>query len=548
MTTQQTSEDMFGKQKTEGENLYDNLNSPTFDDSMGGGNDSTPIVDQDPAERERQVNEWKDELIKVESEIVTLKQVLGAKVRYAAELKRKIGITPFQEFRQDLSEGIKSIKESDTYQKTNDRFHQINDKITHTTAYQKTSAVMKTATEKTTSAMSAVGGVMTRKMGDLRNSQTFKSVEEKVEHAYANVKAKVKGSKSEGNFEDALREETAAGNNGGNTPTESPSQPLPEEKIPLSLYELNFMTSERKRGFYKLTVSVSPSKADNRFIGTSGAEVEVKVTSQVKIENVDIGIADKDQSSSARTTKLQHPNKAANVLEADYHQKIIMKFQLKDKTTSQLLTAHQTFVKLTNEKSKKEIIFVAEADSQMTNKFDLDIGASAKDFGYSSGKYTVELIVGDAVIENPFSWVVADVNLKFSDDGADVKEQVDQYKKKKDIEHVFREPEKTPPVVLSTTFTVLVILPILVLVAIWLKLGVNVSQFPMSLSAIGFHICLGLIFGLYYCYWTHLNMFQTLRFLGILSVPTFIFGNRLLSGIAAKRQGQKNKQATSFKW
>jgi hypothetical protein len=35
-----------------------------------------------------------------------------------------------------------------------------------------------------------------------------------------------------------------------------------------------------------------------------------------------------------------------------------------------------------------------------------DVGASAKDFGFQSGKYSMELIVGDAVIENPFSWTL----------------------------------------------------------------------------------------------------------------------------------------------
>jgi hypothetical protein len=33
-----------------------------------------------------------------------------------------------------------------------------------------------------------------------------------------------------------------------------------------------------------------------------------------------------------------------------------------------------------------------------------DIGGNAKEFGHLSGKYNMELIVGDAVIENPFSW------------------------------------------------------------------------------------------------------------------------------------------------
>lgn len=50
----------------------------------------------------------------VEGEISTLRQVLGSKVRYASELKRLIGITPFQELKHDFSEGIKSIQQSDT--------------------------------------------------------------------------------------------------------------------------------------------------------------------------------------------------------------------------------------------------------------------------------------------------------------------------------------------------------------------------------------------------------------------------------------------------
>ena len=35
-----------------------------------------------------------------------------------------------------------------------------------------------------------------------------------------------------------------------------------------------------------------------------------------------------------------------------------------------------------------------------------DVGAKAKEFGYLSGKYTIDLIVGDAVIENPIVWTI----------------------------------------------------------------------------------------------------------------------------------------------
>ncbi|CAG5124850.1 unnamed protein product [Candidula unifasciata] len=302
-----------------------------------------------------------------------------------------------------------------------------------------------------------------------------------------------------------------------------------------SLFELNFLEAKPAKGFYKLTINVVPKKADPKLIGITGAEVEVKVTTKVSVENVEIGVADKDQATAAKTTRLVYPNKATNVLEADHHQKIVMKFQLKDKTTGQLLTAHQTFIRLTNLNTKEEIIFITEADTTLTNKFDLDVGASSKEFDSLSGKYSMELIVGDAVIENPFSWHLTDVSLTFPEGGETKPDKQSQYAKKPEIKHKFNEPEKRPPATVSLAFTGLVLLPLLILLILWIRIGVNVSNFPLSLSAVGFHVCLGAIFALYYCYWVQLNMFQTLRWLGIIAIPTFIFGNRLLSALASKR-------------
>jgi hypothetical protein len=59
---------------------------------------------------------------------------------------------------------------------------------------------------------------------------------------------------------------------------------------------------------------------------------------------------------------------------------------------------------------------VAEADTNLLYKFDLDVNAKAKEFGSRSGKYGVHLIIGDSVIGNSVSWHLADLNLKFSGD------------------------------------------------------------------------------------------------------------------------------------
>lgn len=52
------------------------------------------------------------ELARVEEEITTLRTVLQSKVRHASELKRKLGITVWKEMTDDVSQSLKSVKES----------------------------------------------------------------------------------------------------------------------------------------------------------------------------------------------------------------------------------------------------------------------------------------------------------------------------------------------------------------------------------------------------------------------------------------------------
>jgi len=63
------------------------------------------------------------------------------------------------------------------------------------------------------------------------------------------------------------------------------------------------------------------------------------------------------------------PNKAQ--LEVDYHQRLTTRFSLKDANGGKALTAHQTFVRLMNVKTKQEVIYVAEEDTPGTYRFDL---------------------------------------------------------------------------------------------------------------------------------------------------------------------------------
>jgi len=65
------------------------------------------------------------------------------------------------------------------------------------------------------------------------------------------------------------------------------------------------------------------------------------------------------------------------------------------------------------------------------------VGAKEKEFGSLSGVYEMSLLVGDAVVENPIEWVVADIDLTFSSLGSP-QDADSQYKPKPIIDHMFR--------------------------------------------------------------------------------------------------------------
>uniref|UniRef100_A0A4W5RS60 Tpd52 like 2b n=1 Tax=Hucho hucho TaxID=62062 RepID=A0A4W5RS60_9TELE len=150
-----------------------NLNSPNKGLGPAGGVDSLTGVSVEggamgvaavntlpPGLTEEEAEELYSELAKVEEEINTLRQVLVAKEKHSAELKRKLGLSPLNELKQNITKGWQDVQTSN--------------------AYKKTSETLSVAGQKTTAAFSTMGTVLSRKLGDMRNSPTFKSFEDKV--------------------------------------------------------------------------------------------------------------------------------------------------------------------------------------------------------------------------------------------------------------------------------------------------------------------------------------------------------------------------------
>ncbi|XP_044520245.1 dolichyl-diphosphooligosaccharide--protein glycosyltransferase subunit 2 isoform X1 [Gracilinanus agilis] len=297
-------------------------------------------------------------------------------------------------------------------------------------------------------------------------------------------------------------------------------------------FDLNFMNAKPASGYYDFSINI---EGDSRYIANV-VELKVKVSTEVGITNVDLSTVDKDQSIAPKTTRVTYPAKGKGSFTVDSHQNFALSFQLVDVNTGAELTPHQTFVRLHNQKTGQEVVFVAEPDSKNVYKFELDTSERKSEFDSASGTYTLYLIIGDATLENPILWNVADVVIKFpEEDAPSTILSKNLFTPKQEIQHLFREPEKRPPTVVSNTFTALILSPLLLLFILWIRLGANISNFTFAPSTIIFHLGHAAMLGLMYVYWTQLNMFQTLKYLAILGSITFLAGNRMLAYKAVKR-------------
>ncbi|XP_073193314.1 tumor protein D53 isoform X4 [Lepidochelys kempii] len=177
--------------------------------------DFTSIISEEEKE------ELKIELAKLEDEISTLRQVLAAKEKHLAEIKQKLGINLMNELKQNFSKSWHDMQTTSAYQEYLPSFQECGEAQF---SYKKTHKTLSHAGQKATAAISNVGTAISKKFGDMRNSPTFKSFEEKVETTITSLKTKVGGtSHSGGSFEEVLSSTAHASTRGSITGT-----PLPE--------------------------------------------------------------------------------------------------------------------------------------------------------------------------------------------------------------------------------------------------------------------------------------------------------------------------------
>jgi len=149
-----------------------------------------PNLSEEEIEKQKRMEEYKEELVKIQEDIATLRLVLNDKVKRENELKTLMGVSFVDEIKQDFAESLNSIKSTTAFQKAAQTFTDIGASVAQNDAYQKTSAGLKSATQKITPSFSSIGTSMKSGLGNFRNSTMFKSFETGISSTFSTNKMK----------------------------------------------------------------------------------------------------------------------------------------------------------------------------------------------------------------------------------------------------------------------------------------------------------------------------------------------------------------------
>ncbi|KAH8941761.1 hypothetical protein BDL97_14G061800 [Sphagnum fallax] len=311
-------------------------------------------------------------------------------------------------------------------------------------------------------------------------------------------------------------------------------------------YGFDFLSAISGLGKYKLRLEVKPKEHSSY---TSGGLVtsSVTVVSAITVSNVQLAVLDSDSGIPDFSAVLDFEKQEKTLLSANHLQKLRLSFELTSPSGSSF-KPQQVFLKLVHETHVEHLYLVKSSGKGF--ELTLDFLGLVEKLQYLSGTYSVVLIVGDETMENSFVWTLAslDLDLPEAPEGTALPPTVPvevnaRFAPKPEIAHIFRQPEKRPPTLLSNVFLGLTLLPLIGFFVGLRYLGANIKLFPTTglqgVAAFSFHGAIASILLLYFLFWLKLDLFTTLKVLGFLALLTLLPGHSILSYLADLSTKQK---------
>ncbi|XP_011028828.1 PREDICTED: dolichyl-diphosphooligosaccharide--protein glycosyltransferase subunit 2-like isoform X1 [Populus euphratica] len=309
-----------------------------------------------------------------------------------------------------------------------------------------------------------------------------------------------------------------------------------------AVYALDILPKSIDVGKYTFVFEMVLHDPDHLNLYATGGQTRIPifVTGVVKVDSAEISVLDSDLGST-ETKKIDLAGENTVSLSANHLQKLRLSFQLST-PHGHAFKPHQAILKLTHETKVEHSFVVGSSGKQF--EINLDFLGLVEKFFYLSGKYNVQLTVGDAVMENSFLKAIGHLDLDLPEPPEKAPQPpplpLDQnlrYGPKAEITHIFRVPEKLPPKELSLAFLGLTLFPLLGFLVGLLRLGVNLKNFPSSsvpaMFAVLFHLGIAAVLLLYALFWLKWDLFTTLKALGFLGAFLMFVGHRILSHLAS---------------
>eukprot|EP00258_Populus_trichocarpa_P001609 XP_002300771.1 dolichyl-diphosphooligosaccharide--protein glycosyltransferase subunit 2 isoform X1 [Populus trichocarpa] len=309
-----------------------------------------------------------------------------------------------------------------------------------------------------------------------------------------------------------------------------------------TVYALDALPKSIDVGKYTFVFEMVLHDPDHLNLYATGGQTRIPifVTGVVKVDSAEISVLDSDLGST-ETKKIDLAGENTVSLSANHLQKLRLSFQLST-SLGHAFKPHQAILKLTHETKVEHSFVVGSSGKQF--EINLDFLGLVEKFFYLSGKYNVQLTVGDAAMENSFLKAIGHLDLDLPEPPEKAPQPPPQpldqnlrYGPKAEITHIFRVPEKLPPKELSHAFLGLTLFPLLGFLVGLLRLGVNLKNFPSSsvpaMFAVLFHLGIAAVLLLYALFWLKWDLFTTLKALGFLGAFLMFVGHRILSHLAS---------------
>eukprot|EP00735_Rhodelphis_limneticus_P012176 TRINITY_DN537_c0_g1::TRINITY_DN537_c0_g1_i1::g.10409::m.10409 TRINITY_DN537_c0_g1::TRINITY_DN537_c0_g1_i1::g.10409 ORF type:complete len:392 (-),score=116.07,sp/Q5N7W3/RPN2_ORYSJ/32.45/3e-20,Ribophorin_II/PF05817.9/1.1e-43,DUF4131/PF13567.1/4.1,DUF4131/PF13567.1/1.3e+03,DUF4131/PF13567.1/9.3e+03 TRINITY_DN537_c0_g1_i1:387-1517(-) len=275
-------------------------------------------------------------------------------------------------------------------------------------------------------------------------------------------------------------------------------------------YLLDLSSQELSEEFYTVEATVDGSKEETFFKVTAGVDISAKINGQT----------------------VQFPKTISKPLTLSPSDRVSFSIQVACSSTKEAISVHQAFARLSNDVDEFFVVG-KHGDSSISFDFGLLDGLN--------GEYKLEVIVGDALIDNSATWSLGQVSVS----GVTTEKTIRKSGFEATngplplIEHQFRVPEKRAPSTISLAFTLASLAPLALLPILWGLSGANLKLFPtgaVSVPALIFHGAIAAIVVVYAGFFLFLNLFQTLALLVPVLAALLVFGPPVLRSVAAARK------------